>query len=76
MKQGDVALIELLIHLALGNGPGTGWLTMAAAILIGAFVVYVGAALAAALTTRDAKRASICRQILRDLLSVIRPRRS
>lgn len=73
---GEIALIELLSRLVIGYGAGADWPAIAVVAVVGAFVVYVGVALAATLTTRDAHRASFRRKVLRDLLNIIRPRRS
>lgn len=61
-----------LFHLVAAAGPTAAWVAGFSALVIVAFVVYVGIAMVAVLRTDDVRKAEIRYRVFRDLLGLFR----
>lgn len=59
----------LLFHL-VAAGPAAAWAAGFSAVVIAAFVVYVGIAMVVVLRTEDVRKAEIRHRVFRDLLGL------
>lgn len=62
----------MLFHLAAAAGPAAVWAAGFSAVMIAAFVAYVGIAMMAVLRTDDVRKAEIRYRVFRDLLGLFR----
>ena len=62
----------LLFHLAAAAGPAAAWAAGFSAVVIVAFVVYVGLARVVVLRTEDVRKAEIRYRVFRDLVGLFR----
>jgi hypothetical protein len=62
----------LLFHLAAAAGPTAACAAGFSAVVIAAFVVYVGIAMVVVLRTDDVRKAEIRYRVFRDLLGLFR----
>jgi len=62
----------LLFHLAAAAGPAAAWAAGFSAVVIVAFVVYVGIAMVVVLRTEDVRKAEIRYRVFRDLVGLFR----
>jgi hypothetical protein len=63
---------SLLFHLAAAVGPTAACAAGLSAVVIAAFVVYVGIAMVVVLRTDDVRKAEIRYRVFRDLLGLFR----
>jgi hypothetical protein len=60
----------LLFHLVAAAKPAAAWTAGLSAVVIAAFVVYVGIAMVVVLRTDDVRKAEIRYRVFRDLLGL------
>ncbi len=62
----------LFFYLVASAGPAAAWAAGFSAVVIAAFVVYVGIAMVVVLRTDDVRKAEIRYRVFRDLLGLFR----
>lgn len=67
-------MLEVVLRLLAEMGPAAAWIAVFMAVVVTAFVLYVGVAMAATLAARDADQAKIRYRVFKDLLRLFHRR--
>jgi hypothetical protein len=65
-------MLQILLHLLAAIGPAAIWIAIFFAVVVAAFVVFVGIAMGAVLRAEDPEQQSIRYKMFRDLLGLFR----